>query len=100
MRSRPSPRDLVGTAEAFPRRVGDHVAHGDFLGTCDFVNSGGLSRAIELRERRMKNPNATFDPSQIKDGLTPLNGPTTPDASRTIRHRAMPPTTSVFGIDR
>jgi uncharacterized membrane protein len=33
--------------------VGDHLAHGDFLGTCEFMNSGGLSRATaQLRERR------------------------------------------------
>jgi hypothetical protein len=33
--------------------VGDHVAHGDSLGTCEFVNSGGLSRAVtSLAERR------------------------------------------------
>jgi len=31
--------------------VGDHLAHGDFLGTCEFLNSGGLSRSQELRER-------------------------------------------------
>jgi hypothetical protein len=40
--------------------VGDHLAHGDFLGTCEFLNSGGLSRAAsQLRERRMgSNPTA------------------------------------------
>jgi hypothetical protein len=80
--------------------VGDHVAHGDFLGTCDFVNSGGLSRAVELRERRMKNPLATIDPSQIQSDLTPLNGPSTPDSKRPVMHRSTPPTTSVFGIER
>ena len=31
--------------------VGDHVAHGDFLGTCEFLNSGGRARATELREQ-------------------------------------------------
>jgi hypothetical protein len=29
----------------------DHVAHGDFLGTCEFMNSGALSRAIETRQQ-------------------------------------------------
>jgi len=40
--------------------VGDHLAHGDFLGTCEFLNSGGLSRAAsKLHERRMaSNPTA------------------------------------------
>jgi hypothetical protein len=33
--------------------VGDHLAHGDFLGTCEFMNSGGLARASDqLRQRR------------------------------------------------
>jgi hypothetical protein len=31
--------------------AGDHVAHGDFMGTCEFLESGGLSRATELRDR-------------------------------------------------
>jgi len=30
----------------------DHVGHGDFLGTCEFLNSGGLSRAAEMNLRR------------------------------------------------
>ena len=30
--------------------IADHAAHGDFLGTCEFLNSGGLSRATELRK--------------------------------------------------
>jgi len=44
--------------------VADHVAHGDFLGTCEFRNSGGLSRASEMRSQRPK-ANGTppdFDP--------------------------------------
>lgn len=31
--------------------VGNHLAHGDFLGTCEFQNSGGLSRSAETREQ-------------------------------------------------
>jgi hypothetical protein len=31
--------------------AGDHVAHGDFLGTCEFLNSGALSRAVDQRKQ-------------------------------------------------
>ncbi len=42
--------------------VGNHLAHGDFLGTCEFLNSSGLSRAVALREQRRKNQNVTMNP--------------------------------------
>lgn len=32
----------------------DHVAHGDFLGTCEFMNSGALSRATQTRQQLAK----------------------------------------------
>jgi hypothetical protein len=64
--------------------VGNHLDHGDFLGTCDFLNSGGLSRAAELRERLQKNRNVTENPLQIGNKLTTLNGPMTLDTSRSI----------------
>ena len=32
--------------------VGDHVAHGDFLGTCEFLNSGGRARSTDFVEQR------------------------------------------------
>jgi hypothetical protein len=32
--------------------VADHLGHGDFLGTCEFKNSGALSRASELHLQR------------------------------------------------
>jgi uncharacterized membrane protein len=32
----------------------DHVAHGDFLGTCEFANSGALSRAVASRADLVK----------------------------------------------
>jgi len=32
--------------------VAGHLAHGDFLGTCEFLNSGGLSRSSDLQQRR------------------------------------------------
>jgi len=32
--------------------ISDHMAHGDFLGTCEFKNSGALSRASDLRPQR------------------------------------------------
>jgi hypothetical protein len=43
----------------------DHLAHGDFLGTCEFLNSGGLSRAAELRQRLNQNHNMSVDPDLI-----------------------------------
>jgi hypothetical protein len=30
--------------------LADHVAHGDFLGTCEFQASGALSRAVETQK--------------------------------------------------
>jgi hypothetical protein len=57
--------------------VGNHTAHGDFLGTCEFMNSGGLSRAAELRQRLNEGPKATFDVFQFGDKLSTWNGPAT-----------------------
>jgi hypothetical protein len=62
--------------------VGNHLAHGDFLGTCEFLNSGGLSRAAELRERLDKGPNASMDPHQFENVRSSWNGPATPTPKR------------------
>jgi hypothetical protein len=67
--------------------VGNHLAHGDFLGTCEFLNSGGLSRATALRERLQKNKNVSENPLGIGNKLTMLNGPQTQDPSQTIGAR-------------
>jgi len=53
----------------------DHMAHGDVLGTCEFVNSGGLSRAADLRQRLNDGPKATIDPFQFGDTLAVWNAP-------------------------
>jgi hypothetical protein len=63
--------------------AGDHMAHGDFLGTCEFVNSGGLSRAAELRERLTEGHNASVDPYQFGGKLSSWNGPATVAPPRT-----------------
>jgi hypothetical protein len=56
--------------------VGDHMAHGDFLGTCEFLNSGGLSRAADLHQRLLdEGPKATIDPFLFDGKLTRWNGP-------------------------
>jgi len=39
--------------------AGDHMGHGDFLGTCEFINSGGNSRMAELRGERPTAQSAT-----------------------------------------
>jgi hypothetical protein len=78
--------------------VGNHLAHGDFLGTCDFLNSGGLSRAAELRERLQKNRNASVDPYGIGNKLTRMNGPMTPDTPRTLGASKRLPGQSPFQI--
>lgn len=63
----------------------DHVAHGDFLGTCEFLNSGSLSRAADLR-RDLANKAAAnaasstqIDPTSTAVGNTwsPTSGRTT-----------------------
>jgi hypothetical protein len=64
--------------------VGNHIAHGDFLGTCEFLNSGGLSRAAELRERLRKSQNVTMNPSGMTSKLSSWNGPQTVDPRRAI----------------
>jgi len=59
--------------------VGDHMAHGDFLGTCEFQNSGGLSRAAELTERRARKISGlAADAYPFFDNTTPsgFNGTT------------------------
>jgi len=63
--------------------VGDHLAHGDFLGTCEFLNSGGLSRASSLRSslnrgfspdpnanKRVVGANANANPMLGAEGLS------------------------------
>jgi len=64
--------------------VGNHLAHGDFLGTCEFLNSGGLSRAAELRQRLQKNKNVSVNPLGISNKLSTWNGPQTLDPRRVI----------------
>jgi len=78
--------------------VGNHLAHGDFLGTCDFLNSGGLSRATELRERLQKSVNVTVDPTRFDNKVTTLNGPMTFDTTRAFGLRTNAPTQSPFQI--
>ena len=52
--------DIAGAA--------DHVAHGDFLGTCEFQASGALSRAVESREGMVNKYKAMFkQPSQVTE---------------------------------
>jgi hypothetical protein len=56
--------------------VADHMAHGDFLGTCEFKNSGGLSRAADLRSERPTSSGvpADFDPMlSTEEGFKHLN---------------------------
>jgi len=64
--------------------VGNHLAHGDFLGTCEFVNSGGLSRAAELRQRLQKNKNVSVNPLGISNKLSMFNGPQSMDPRSTF----------------
>ena len=54
--------------------VGDHLAHGDFLGTCEFMNSGGLSRAqAQLRERRMASAPTAEQLLQERNAVLPAD---------------------------
>ena len=63
--------------------VGDHLAHGDFLGTCEFMNSGGLSRAAaQLRERRMASAPTAEQLLQERNAIMPADW-NTMTASRT-----------------
>jgi hypothetical protein len=55
----------------------DHVAHGDFLGTCEFLNSGGLARAAALRERLNEQRNYSGEPNQFGNKMSSWNGPAT-----------------------
>ena len=55
------------------RDVGSHIAHGDFLGTCEFLNSGGLSRSAALRDRLNRGYSA--DPTARHDGARPDTSP-------------------------
>ena len=68
--------------------VGNHIAHGDFLGTCEFLNSGGLSRAADLRERLQKNKNVSVNPLGISSKLSALNGPQSMDPRVTLGARS------------
>lgn len=62
----------------------DHVAHGDFLGTCEFLNSGGLSRAADTR-RELANKAAAASASsiQIDPTTTAIGNTWTPTSGRT-----------------
>jgi len=65
--------------------AGDHLAHGDFLGTCEFLNSGGLSRAAALRQQPSEIQNfSPADPFHFNNKLYPWNGPA---SSAPVRHK-------------
>jgi hypothetical protein len=53
--------------------TGDHLGHGDFLGTCEFMNSGGNSRMVELRGERpatgQNTPPADYNPIFQDNGM-------------------------------
>ncbi|HEX6853250.1 MAG TPA: hypothetical protein VF139_17775 [Candidatus Polarisedimenticolaceae bacterium] len=57
----------------------DHVAHGDFLGTCEFLNAGGLSRAADMR-RELANKAAANAASstQIDPTTSEIGAPWSP----------------------
>ncbi len=69
----------------------DHLAHGDFLGTCEFMNSGALSRAADERAARMTEQNASFStmtPGGASESWSPWS-PAQPKS--TIRERGARP---------
>jgi hypothetical protein len=54
----------------------DHVAHGDFLGTCEFMNSGSLSRATATRGDLVKKFQAKIQPQQsFNEASSPMDVP-------------------------
>jgi len=53
--------------------AGNHLAHGDYLGTCEFVNSGGASRAAALRDRLTRGYSA--DPNAKHIAARPDSNP-------------------------
>jgi hypothetical protein len=67
----PGNPDNARTLSIGMESVADHVAHGDFLGTCEFRNSGGLSRASEMRSQRptANGTPADFDPVLSKEDV-------------------------------
>ena len=84
--------DMERTLSIELNSVADHVGHGDFLGTCEFKNSGGRSRAAEELHRQPApstdaipaDHNAIFpsqQPVQARQGIS--EQPTT----RTEQHR-------------
>jgi hypothetical protein len=58
------PGDHERTLTIALESAGDHIDHGDFLGTCEFMNSGGRSRAADLHRPR---PAATMDSAPPAD---------------------------------
>jgi hypothetical protein len=45
--------------------VADHIGHGDFLGTCEFKNSGALSRAAGLHPERPADQGRSPDTNSV-----------------------------------
>ena len=95
-------RPPVTTSVKF-KDVGKHLEHGDFLGTCEFLNANGLARASALRARL--NRGFTVDPNRTgrvcggapdSDLLTRHEGPSSRDLSYGRQLRAPSPT----GIQR
>jgi len=53
----------------------DHVAHGDFLGTCEFLNSGALSRAVTQRAQAVKQFKTNSAQTRIDESTSPRDVP-------------------------
>jgi len=53
----------------------DHVAHGDFLGTCEFANSGALSRAVGEREAKVNQLKAKLGRTSTGPASSPMDVP-------------------------
>jgi hypothetical protein len=69
--------------------VAAHLSHGDFLGTCEFQQSGGLPQADATRRAKMSQASAMFSPvspkkfstEQFTPWVVPLTQPKIPVAS-------------------
>jgi hypothetical protein len=65
--------------------VASHIAHGDFLGTCEFLSSGGLARAAALREQLNEKNMSTANPYEFGNKLSTWNGPATAVPPRIVK---------------